>query len=585
MNKLFRKVIAVALSSALLVTAFAGCGGGGTSSTSSGTSSGTSQSSDAGTDSSAAEGDTAAAAGDASQLSKNGVSEFKYEAGEFLKYDEPLTITFGNNKDINSDGLISMEEDLGEPLTDNRWTRYFSDELNIVTEYQFNIPNGTDYNQQLILSMTAGDLPDIFLVQDLSTLSQLADAGVIADLTTVYQENVNPTLAGIIEGEGTDIYNPMIYDGKLVGIPVKMPSTNGYNHCWVRQDWLDELGLERPETMDDVYEITKAFKEHYPDNIGMMLNQDYIAEMKGIFWAYGGTTAVRKYWKVLDDGTLGFSEVQPEMKGGLEFLQKMYNEGLVNKEFATEDIATAFEYVANNQCGIFYGPHWYGFSMENAEASLDDSANWVACGLPTGIEGEETKVYATNTFDGVWCVNAEFEHPEALVHLLNAYAEKLFGEENDFENFFACPGNSSCWGASPVHVLDAEVDLTPHLQMKEALENDAMDELTGVGKTYWDYIQNGQTAYQYMFGPKDSCFEFVGETYPDIVVWNGYYGAPTKTWADRWSSMQELIDTTYLSIITENMDVDSTFDAMVEEWYSIGGEAVTQEVNEIYATY
>ena len=36
MNKLFRKVIAVALSSALLVTAFAGCGGGGTSSTSSG---------------------------------------------------------------------------------------------------------------------------------------------------------------------------------------------------------------------------------------------------------------------------------------------------------------------------------------------------------------------------------------------------------------------------------------------------------------------------------------------------------------------------------------------------------------------
>ena len=101
MNKLFRKVIAVALSSALLVTAFAGCGSGGTSSTSSGTSSGTSQSSDAGTDSSAAEGDTAAAAGDASQLSKNGVSEFKYEAGEFLKYDEPLTITFGNNKRID----------------------------------------------------------------------------------------------------------------------------------------------------------------------------------------------------------------------------------------------------------------------------------------------------------------------------------------------------------------------------------------------------------------------------------------------------------------------------------------------------
>ena len=49
--------------------------------------------------------------------------------------------------------------------------------------------------------------------------------------------------------------------------------------------------------------------------------------------------------------------------------------------------------------------------------------------------------------------------------------------------------------------------------------------------------------------------------------------------------MEELIDTTYLSIITENQDVDSTFDAMVEEWYSIGGEDVTKEVNDIYATY
>ena len=370
-----------------------------------------------------------------------------------------------------------------------------------------------------------------------------------------------------------------------MALPVKMPSTNGYNHCWVRQDWLDEQGLERPKTMDDVKNVAKVFKEKYANNIGMMLNEDYIAEMKGIFWAYGGTTAVRKYWEKLDDGTLGFSEVQPAMKGGLSWLRDMYAEGLVNQEFATQDIAKAFEYVANNQCGIFYGPHWYGFRLETAEASMDDSANWVACGLPTGIEGEETKVYATNTFDGVWCVNAEFEHPEALVHLLNAYVEKLFGENNDFANYFACPGNSGCWGASPIHTLDPLVDLTPHLQMKEAMENDSYDQLTGAGKDYWGYIQNGQSAYQYMFGPKDSCFEFVGETYPDLVVWNNYYGAPTKTWADRWSSMQELIDTTYLKIITGELEVDSGFDQMVAEWNSIGGEAVTQEVNEIYSNY
>ena len=98
-------------------------------------------------------------------------------------------------------------------------------------------------------------------------------------------------------------------------------------------------------------------------------------------------------------------------------------------------------------------------------------------------------------------------------------------------------------------------------------------------------INNGLTAYQYMFGPIDSCFSFVGDTYPDIVVWNAYYGAPTPTWADRWSSMQELIDTTYLQIIQGQVDLDEGFDSMVEEWNSIGGAQVTQEVNEIYASY
>ena len=181
MNKLFRKVMAVVLASAMLITALSGCNGGGTSSGSSGA--GDSSTATSETSSGTESGGESA---DATDLARNGVGETQYAAGEFLKYDEPLTITFGNNKDINSDGLISMEEDLGEPLTDNRWTRYFEDELNIVTEYQFNIPNATDYNQQLILSMTSGDLPDIFLCMDLSTPKQLAEAGAIADMTTVY---------------------------------------------------------------------------------------------------------------------------------------------------------------------------------------------------------------------------------------------------------------------------------------------------------------------------------------------------------------------------------------------------------------
>lgn len=580
--KKMTKILSMAMAATIVLSALAGCGGGGNNSSQATTPSKGETSSTAATSSTASAPEGGGTS--AEPLGRTGVPEVKYAAGELPEpYEETVHLTFGNNKDENSDGILAMEA-AGEPLNDNRWTRYFKDSLNIECEYAFNISNTVDYNQKLLLAMSSGTLPDIFAVFDLSMLKQLYQGGSIMELSQIYKDNVNETLRDIIEYEGTDIYNAMTFDGGLWAIPIKMPSTNGYNHCWVRQDWLDELGLERPTTMQDVHDIAKAFVENKENNIGLMLSKEYIAESKGIFWAYGGKTAVRKYWQKLDDGTVGFSEVQPEMKGGLAWLRDMYSEGLVNKEFATQDIPTAFEYVGNNQCGIFFGPHWYGFRLESAEGSMDETANWVACGLPTGIEGQETKVYATNTFDGVWCVNSQCKNPEALVRLLDAHAEKLSGPNNDFENFFACEGNSSCWSASPVHVLHPMIDLEPHLAMKEAYP-DNMDTLTGSAKNYWDYIQRGQSAYQYMFGPKDSCFEFVGETYPDIVEWNAYYGAPTETWADRWSSMQELIDTTYLKIIQGEVDLDSGFDQMVEEWNSIGGEQVTKEVNEIVATY
>ena len=110
------------------------------------------------------------------------------------------------------------------------------------------------------------------------------------------------------------------------------------------------------------------------------------------------------------------------------------------------------------------------------------------------------------------------------------------------------------------------------------------DMLEGAGKTYWEYIQKNMTAYKYMFGPVDSCFTFVQETYPDIMLWNLYQGAPTATQVDRWSSMQDLIDASFLKMINGEIEIDGGFEDMVEKWYAMGGTDVTREVNERYNT-
>lgn len=528
---------------------------------------------------------------------------------ELHKYDEMITLTIAYPMDLNADGIVAMEK-AGEPYTDNRWVQYFRDECNINCEYEI-IGTEPDYQQKLLLA--ADDLPDIFWTADLAFHKQLVEAEAIADIRPYYEELAGECLIDTMEYEGKNIWQPVMYGDGYYGMPVKMPSTNGYNHLWLRQDWLDALGLEVPTTMDEVMEVARAFKEKDPDGdgaddtIGLMISNEYLAESKGIFWAFGGKTAVRKFWDLQEDGTVAFSEVQDEMKGGLAWLRDMYQQGLLNQEFATQDITKAFEYVASNQCGIFFAPHWYAFRMQSARSGgLDETAEWIIAPLPTG-NGEEVKIYASNCFDAIECVSSSCEYPEALVILMNAYAEKLFGEENDFSNFFSCPENDSVWSASPVHLLHSLVDLTPHRELKaamtavvpEELQNASCNEknawakeygapegLSGVGLDYYNYIyRDDQLSYHWMFGWQNSCFNRVDDTYPDIIEWNGYIGAPTETWGDRWSSMKELIDTSYLEIIQGTEDIDTAFARMVEEWYAIGGEAVTAEVNEIVASY
>lgn len=523
------------------------------------------------------------------ELYKEGITDYKYKAGEIMKYDEPVTLTFGRPIDFNSSAFVKMAEN-GEPVTDNRWIKLYREKVNVNAEYGLDNASGTDYGQQLLLAMTAGELPDVFLISDLSMLNQMAEAGVIMDLTEIWQANANETLGKLVEAEGTAIYGASMVDGKLYAIPQKMPSTNEYDHLWVRRDWLKEQGLEMPKTMADVKNIAKVFKENYEENVGLLFGNNYMWEMEAIFWAFGGgNNKSRDQWVLLEDGTLGFAEVQPEMKEGLKWLNDMYESGLINMEWSVENSWGGLgDYVANNRCGIFYGPHWSGFSMQSFEeaGTMDEDADWVAAGIPVGAEGVDIKVRANNTIDMFICVNAECEYPEAVIHMLNAYVEQLFGENNDFANYFAVPEMSDFWKASPIWSLSSTVDMDPCANMIAAYnaETGVMDEtkLEGAGKTYWQYIKDGLSAYDYMFGPVDSCFAFVMETYPDIMLWNQYQGAPTPTQVERWGSMQDLIDTYFLKMINGEIEVDGGFEQMVEEWYALGGTEVTKEINEIY---
>ena len=53
--------------------------------------------------------------------SKESEAEEKYKSGEWKKYEETITVTFGNAYDVNNNFFSAMAN-IGEPYDDNRWT-------------------------------------------------------------------------------------------------------------------------------------------------------------------------------------------------------------------------------------------------------------------------------------------------------------------------------------------------------------------------------------------------------------------------------------------------------------------------------
>lgn len=523
-------------------------------------------------------GDGGSGNGSKENTAANTGSESSGDAGTTA--NEAVTYNFGRNMDPNNDNVAKLEKITGETLANNRWIQLFKEKLNIDVKYKM-LSDSTSYDQKLKLAMASDDLPDMFQVASTSDLKQLMEAGALEEMGPLYDQYGSDLLKSIIEKETKRVFEPATQDGKIYAIPMKMPSTNGYNHLWIREDWLTKLGLERPKTMDDVHAIAKAFAAQDPDGngkadtLGLEIDSDFRYNLQGLFWGYGAYPNPSNW--IEKDGKVVRGVVQPEMKEPLQLLQTMFKEGLLDKEFGTKNNNKAMESVVAGKTGMFYGPHWMAFTLDKLRQN-DPNAKWIVVPLPTKDGGPAT-IPLTISTDGYMVVKKGTKHPENLVKMFNVYVDALYGENAEFEKYGFGEGVDNIWQMAPVYTLDPMMDLEVHTQMKKAIADGTTDQLTGTAKSIYKNIQDGMWTMDMMFGPTNTPFEFVAASYPDHIMWNAYMGAPTSTEVTRGSTMDELIVTTLTSIIQGKTEVSAGFDKMVDEWNKLGGTKVTEEVN------
>jgi putative aldouronate transport system substrate-binding protein len=535
--------------------------------------------------------------GGTSNMTEEEAAEWEAAANDpYGKYPELLTYTCGYV--LTSPGT----DYANDTTTDNAYTRYLKELLNVQNENMFEATAGDDYNQKVSLAIAAKDIPDIMHVADYSTLVELVENDMIEDLTDVYNNLACDTVKAAYETYGDN--NPLNYctfDGKIMAIP-KTQLSDGQDFLWLRKDWLDNLGLDEPSTLDEMAEVLRAFIEDDPDGNG----QDDTIGLAMLQTVYGGYpnnhfavdnifTAFNAYpdvWITADDGSAVYGSVQPEMKDALSLLADWYSDGLIDKEFATRTTDDIVALISSGQCGAYIGPWWSPFNPSQTASYSSKDAEWVNVSAPVGDSGAINAIN-TKSYAGFVVVRKGYEHPEIAMKIVNVNSEYSKNDTSDAskeikENqsiaYFNWPlycevqpgNNAELMTAHIKAVMNGETDesslTTEEQSYYEAAERFLAAEAAGQKADSADYSQ-------YM-SRLVAINKFTEE--PANFLTPAYF-ENTETMKTRWASLEKLEQQAVLKIIVGEADI-SSFDDFVSSWTSAGGDIITEEVNEAIAS-
>lgn len=164
----------------------------------------------------------------------------------------------------------------------------------------------------------------------------------------------------------------MKLNGKTYAIPEAAASGVAVNSAIIiRQDWLDELGLKMPTTLDELYNVLKTFKDK-KKVIPFTGGKDPIVQEIGTVF---GMRTIVSPWKVVGDKVVHLVE-DPATKEYLAYMKKLYTEGLIDAECSINQANKLTENFTSGKAGMFKMNWANAATVTDALAKIPRPAKW-----------------------------------------------------------------------------------------------------------------------------------------------------------------------------------------------------------------
>ena len=352
-----RKVVSLMLVSAMVAGMLAGCG----------------------SDSGSSKGGSSTETGSAAEASSSG------ETADDADDKSPITFEY-----FNADGKNGN--------WDNPVAKAITEATGVTLDVSYPVASQGDAKEDVALMIANDEYPDMIYAKGSAT--DLYQAGALIDMTDLiekYGPNIKKTYGAEMEKLKWSQDDPGIYQLSYAGVNQKTLTTGG--SCQIQWAALKENDYKYPKTLDEYEKMIKSYLAAHPktedglDMIGITMSASdwhWMITLGNPAGLIADASPDNGQWIIDDEYNVHYKHVTDEEKEYFKWLCRMYNEGILDPNFATQTDDDYIAKVASGRVVAITDAEWH-YSQCEATLVADGKVDQTYVGLPVTLREDQVE--------------------------------------------------------------------------------------------------------------------------------------------------------------------------------------------------
>lgn len=352
-----RKVVSLMLVSAMVAGMLAGCG----------------------SDSGSSKGGSSTETGSAAEASSSG------ETADDADDKSPITFEY-----FNADGKNGN--------WDNPVAKAITEATGVTLDVSYPVASQGDAKEDVALMIANDEYPDMIYAKGSAT--DLYQAGALIDMTDLiekYGPNIKKMYGAEMEKLKWSQDDPGIYQLSYAGVNQKTLTTGG--SCQIQWAALKENDYKYPKTLDEYEKMIKRYLAAHPktedglDMIGITMSASdwhWMITLGNPAGLIADASPDNGQWIIDDEYNVHYKHVTDEEKEYFKWLCRMYNEGILDPNFATQTDDDYIAKVASGRVVAITDAEWH-YSQCEATLVADGKVDQTYVGLPVTLREDQVE--------------------------------------------------------------------------------------------------------------------------------------------------------------------------------------------------